>query len=134
MDCFSMEPAVIGLKMFSALIRRKLKLKFESIDPAKLESIKFAARQASSINATRESSTKNSLAQQAFYSMKKMEFVIGLIMSRFCQLKLLNRAMTESTDSPGGQMLTTTAMITNDTTDGAPLGSPSIRRNQSQVV
>ena len=61
---FSMKPAVIGRKMFNALIKPKLKRKFASIDPAKLEFIKFVARQASFINVLRESSTKNSLVQQ----------------------------------------------------------------------
>ena len=61
---FSMEPAVIGRKMFNALIKLKLMRKFASIDLAKLEFIKFVARQASFINLPRESSIKNSLVQQ----------------------------------------------------------------------
>ena len=63
--------------------------------------------------------------------MKKMEFAIGLIMSKFCLLKLLSPASTESMDFTGGQTVTTIAMITNDTTDGVQLGLLSIRRNQS---
>ena len=64
MGCFSTELAAIGLKMFNALIRRKLMLKFVSIGHAKLEFIKFAARQASFTNALRESSIRNNHALQ----------------------------------------------------------------------
>ena len=66
--------------------------------------------------------------------MKRAEFAIGLIMSKFCQLKLQSHALTESTDFGTGQMATTIAMTTNGTTGGVQLGSLSIRKNQSQVA
>ena len=154
MVCFSTELAVIGLKMFNALIRRKLMPKFVSIGHAKLEFTKFAAHQASFTNAQRESSIRNNHAPQegsklfqqiwtkisnfdlekAFYSMKRREFAIGLIMWKFSQLKLLSHALTESTDFGTGQMATTIAMTINGTTGGVQLGSLSIRKNQSQVA